>query len=147
MTPEEFLNHQCHMSNQIDRIMNPPELQSISDTIKFDSEDLKWLREIASDSPSAIRTAKNISEIEKSLDDKLHQHTEQIASTLADISEQQKAQAESQKNIYNNLKEESISRSKDDKKYFWLGTLVSLVTSILVEHGSDMIRFLQQLFQ
>lgn len=147
MNPEEFSKIQSRLADKMDRITNPPGLQSICDSIKFDPEDLKSLREIASDSPSAIRAAKSLSEIEKSLDDKLQQHTEQIAATLADIAEQQKIQAASQRNIDNGLKEESISRSKDDKKYFWLGALVSFVISMTVEHGPTLLNILQQLFQ
>jgi len=43
------------------------------------------------------------------------------------------------------LKEEAVTRSKDDRKYFWLGVLTSFVISILVEHGSALMRFLQGL--
>lgn len=58
-----------------------------------------------------------------------------------------KRQADSQNDIFQLLEQESVSRAADDKKYFWLGTLVSFLISMTVEHGAAMIQFLQQLFQ
>ncbi len=61
------------------------------------------------------------------------------------IAESLESQAQAQSNIEAHLKEESITRSKDDRKYFWLGVLTSFVISMLVEHGPALIRFLQGL--
>lgn len=141
------LEEAMKMDVKIKDMLNTPASQPPNDTIAFDNEILEALREYSPDSPSSIRAAKSLSEIEKSLDNKLQQHAEQIGDALADIAKQQKSQAESQKNISNNLEEESLSRAKDDKKYFWLGALVSFLISMTVEHGAAMIQFLQQLFQ
>lgn len=59
--------------------------------------------------------------------------------------EELKRQADVQAGIETHLKEEAVTRSKDDRKYFWLGVLTSFVISMLVEHGSALIRFLQGL--
>lgn len=80
---------------------------------------------------------------------------ENIAAELArqsDILEQKvsselRRQADAQSHIEEHLKEEAITRAKDDRKYFWLGALISFVAAILVEHGPALIQFLQALFQ
>ncbi len=63
--------------------------------------------------------------------------------------EQIQRQAEAQEDILNQLKEESDSRSRDDKKYFWLGVLTSGIVSILVTYGASIltsgIQYIQQL--
>ena len=59
--------------------------------------------------------------------------------------EELKRQADVQAGIETHLKEEAVTRSKDDRRYFWLGVLTSFVISMLVEHGSALIRFLQGL--
>ena len=59
--------------------------------------------------------------------------------------EEPKRQADVQAGIETHLKEEAVTRSTDDRKYFWLGVLTSFVISMLVEHGSALIRFLQGL--
>ena len=59
--------------------------------------------------------------------------------------EELKRQADVQAGIETHLKEEAVTRSKDDRKYFWLGVLTSFVISMLVEHGSALMRFLQGL--
>ena len=59
--------------------------------------------------------------------------------------EELKRQADVQAGIETHLKEEAVTRSKDDRKYFWLGILTSFVISMLVEHGPALIRFLQGL--
>ena len=61
------------------------------------------------------------------------------------IAESLESQAQAQSNIETHLKEEAVTRSKDDRKYFWLGVLTSFVISMLVEHGSALIRLLQGL--
>ena len=58
-----------------------------------------------------------------------------------------KRQADAQANIEDHLKKEADTREKDDKKYFWLGVLFSFVTAMLVEHGLELLQFLQGLFR
>lgn len=59
--------------------------------------------------------------------------------------EELKRQADVQAGIETHLKEEAVTRSKDDRNYFWLGVLTSFVISMLVEYGSVLIQFLQGL--
>ena len=59
--------------------------------------------------------------------------------------EELKRQADVQAGIETHLKEEAVTRSKDDRRYFWLGVLTSFVISMLVEYGSVLIQFLQGL--
>lgn len=59
--------------------------------------------------------------------------------------EKLKRQADVQAGIETHLKEETVTRSKDDRRYFWLGVLTSFVISMLVEYGSVLIQFLQGL--
>lgn len=55
------------------------------------------------------------------------------------IEEMLRRQVEEQQKLCEELKQEAKDRSKDDKKYFWLGVAASLVISLLVEHGPALI--------
>lgn len=69
----------------------------------------------------------------------------QLDQTKRELHEMKK-QTEAQKKIAKTLEKEALDRARDDKKYFWLGALVSLVTSLLVTYGSKLILALQRLF-
>lgn len=71
----------------------------------------------------------------------------ELLKSIGHISEQLQRQADAQEEIRQQLNEEERSRSQDDKKYFWLGVLTSLIVSMTVEHGAELIAFLRQLFQ
>ncbi len=45
------------------------------------------------------------------------------------------------------LAKETKSHSLDEKKYFWIGALVTLITSMLVEYGPTLLKTLQRLLR
>lgn len=69
------------------------------------------------------------------------------ASELQKQVEQLQRQADIQKEIEIHLKEEAAARSKDDKKYFWLGVLTSFIISMLVAHSVTLMQLLLKLLQ
>ena len=76
----------------------------------------------------------------------LHLHTDELrrqADELQRQADELRRQAEAQESIHEQLKEEAADRAHDDKKYFWLGALVSLVTALLVECGAALLSLLQ----
>lgn len=73
-------------------------------------------------------------------------HGAHIAALEAQL-EELRRQADAQEQLNKRLAEEAVARSKDDKKYFWFGALVSLTVSMLVEHGPAFLTLLRQLFQ
>lgn len=56
-------------------------------------------------------------------------------------------QADAQERMDQALRDEAAARAKDDKKYFWLGALVSFVTAMLVEHGPTLLSVLRPLIR
>lgn len=66
---------------------------------------------------------------------------------LRDLSISQRENAKAIRDVVDELKEEKNERSQSDKKYFWLGALVSFVISMTVQHGPALIQFLLQLIQ
>lgn len=72
---------------------------------------------------------------------------EAIAAVLEKQAAEQKRQADIQTQIHAELQAEEVSRSKDDRKYFWWGVATSFVVSMLVEHGAELITLLQELLQ
>lgn len=114
----------------IEKIANRDSIQAMT------PEQVHDITDLVSD-PYGVR-----SRLEEQLD-AVYQLNETMSGQLnelkrqADAQEQQidelKRQAAAQENIHMQLQEESKSREKDDKKYFWLGAIVSLGISAVIE--------------
>lgn len=93
-----------------------------------------------------LKPASPLSDVTKELQ-KLNTIQEHQTLELSRQAKQLQRQADIQKEIETHLKEEAAARTKDDKKYFWLGVLTSFLVSMLVAHSTTLIRLLQDLLQ
>lgn len=118
----------------------------------FNINDLKAMRDGFRETmhSSALLPPKNYSEESGVSDESLLEIVaalkEQTDSLNRQVDELRR-QADTQSHIEEHLKEEAVTRAKDDRKYFWLGALISFVTAMLVEHGLELIQLLQGLVQ
>lgn len=125
-------------------------------TIKPDTSPLLFaMREAAGQTSASNQSKKLLEDLSRGLpslepvscEETLEKFQAALLEPINRQAEELKRQADAQELLISELKQESKDRTKDDKKYFWLGALISLVTAILIEHGSELLEVLQRVFR
>jgi chromosome segregation ATPase len=110
------------------------------DSMKLTPKQVQSMMDMVSD-PNGLRRAhyEQIDRADGQIDALIEINTT-LSGQLAEISRQAdaqekqiselKLQVEAQQSIRDHLKEEADTRKKDDRKYFWIGVVASLIISI-----------------